>query len=399
MRGQGEDIRKRGRRWLLVAGVTVAMSAAACSDTSESAPEGAAPALEELDGQRLICARTSQVGADGEREGREEFYHLDRMQSLLREDHALRDALGFDAVTDCQQARLFARTERALNERRPDRPRLRALGGSIPLDQSLAEAALRVPLPRNSDKILNGTAVDNLSFVAVKNYTDFQPVIERCSGVPFGLRQWQGAWITDILTAAHCASSDGVKDFEILMTNPSGGTAFSVGHFFTGVARNPGYTGSGDSGDDIAILSVLGLNWNGGMNDLSFGNMTKSTEMFAFGFGLSSVPGDPLKPVGRTGKGGGGFQADFIAQDYFSDKNDAEVNLCEGDSGGPARLGPLFPAIPKVVGVASEIESFDGACRAPGFNQYWVRVGFHTDWIQNMRGPCVTMPNAVMRCF
>jgi hypothetical protein len=59
----------------------------------------------------------------------------------------------------------------------------------------------------------------------------------------------------------------------------------------------------------------------------------------------------------------------------------------------------LFPAIPKVVGVASEIESFDGACRAPGFNQYWVRVGFHTDWIQNMRGPCVTMPNAVMRCF
>jgi hypothetical protein len=301
-----------------------------------------------------------------------EFYVFGAINEQLESDAALRDFTGLESVQSCEQAREFV-----------------ALKGDYLAQDEIVEP---------EDTLQGDYPVEEQFRIASGSFSNYRPSVEliiregrnysksiRCSGFMIGPQE--------IVTAAHCIYQDGWRPVRVTMRVPQrtgGGTDVCVANCTNSKtsnafgSRHPGYTGLGDSADDIGVFVFK----------QPFSGPAQYSNSWMRMMVNSTWQNAPLKIFGwgaNTQSGGGGISREGTTKVSWSGNGHFTSNAdmargCKGDSGGMATRWTTSES-PFAVGVLSEmVGSFGDLCPyEDGFNR-WTHVGPKIPWIETRIG-------------
>jgi hypothetical protein len=255
------------------------------------------------------------------------FYDFAELSARLAKSSVLQNALELKQVASCVDARRFLEADYQARELGPSAD---SLASSLPRDAEPGDIGAGLGVVKKAIKGANAAHVTQRGFVQIGN----------CGGVVI----LQRAILTTASCVAHLAPLSGVKNFDAVVKLEryipftSFGTTYSIRQtVYQGWARiniHPGYGGSSDAGDDLAVVKRYSS---------SFGFATNErTRIYT---GLGSVIG-AMRLVGRGGNsattGGAGqnilrrmtFDPDWWGPHHFL--MDARGSrTCSGDKGSP----------------------------------------------------------------
>lgn len=240
-----------------------------------------------------------------------------------------------------------------------------------------------------------------------------------CSAIAFSPRH--------LLTAAHCIPSNvsGYWRVRVFRGDSSGsdrGEPLLLGNYRAYIYRHPGYSGTGDTADDVALISMArkcvtdderdavdvcsGAPWERTPNDtnlmrLWLGNIAGGTAMHIKGFGSTSRY-SPTPARLHFGDDGAQVSIDWTGPNHFLTDDETKAIICKGDSGGPAMMTADWASY--AAGVASNATMYgDQICaKTTGTRkQRWHRINStFASWVEPKldENPWFTCPVAGSQC-
>ncbi|MEQ9497119.1 MAG: trypsin-like serine protease [Deltaproteobacteria bacterium] len=338
----------------------------------------------------------------GGREVQVERYDFALLSDELVQNEALAQQVGFDAVTSCEDARIVARArvlqpakpvielpEEAVDYPTEDNPNQTSRGlwvGDPIGDQRWLHVRIPVSLGDPEDAALDAPTFN-------------------CTAIPISENH--------ILTSAHCIppGAEGWWRVRVMRADPSGsdiGEPVQVGNYRVFIYQHENWTGTGDTGDDIAILSMhrgcitsnerdaidlcSGSYWQRYYNNnrVWLGNLSLGITMDLYGFGSRSRYSQ-TSPRLHEPPNGARISVDWTGSRHFLTDDETTAIVCKGDSGGPAVLHQ--DAHDLVAGVLSNGTFYDDqfCTKNTGIAAYrkqrWHRLsGTFSNWIEPKLG-------------
>ena len=342
-----------------------------------------------------------------------EVYDLEALDRELGGDDELQRYSGLTNIDSCEAAREMMDARSELEESEVDDasqglPELSSgavekwLGGS---ERSLS-ASIGITIfgaTRANDAFCSGTLVGQSSLITSAH----------CFGKTLGTSSGQ-VWIAVSYRSPRDDKYYWVSDSKVTTTN----SMSVLKQAFVDI--HPDYTGSGDSDDDIAIVTLpyIGPNtripqsWSvpNGTSDfmpLVLADVSKNQSTSFHGWGITADnatnSGRARVPKDNTAKG-----VDWVSSTKKQFRVDAETNfrICAGDSGGPAYTAN---GNRRLTGLPSRVLTRSPAptnwCAQSGDSQFWTAIPPKLTWIESRigafrPGACRRDSNAgQMRCF
>lgn len=406
------------RRWALFA---LAAAVWGCGD--ELGRQGPAAASDTADlEQGLVCGDVPAQGIDGKDAMEPELYYPAVMNRLLENDAGLREGVGFERVTNCDQARHFTRVRNEMQDLGRYTPPVAPEVVDLPVDwqEVLRERGMpelgreiqaKAEDPELVDKVYNGTGLVSDTTVLFIDTSQNPNNTSYCSAVPVGKRFLSGYWWTTFLTSAHCAVNPGTYwptyagyyyygGLKLYHTTQTGTISLwysTVAHY----VRYADWTGMGDYNNDFAFVSAAMGTYEYPASMLNrvaatwilpaVGVQNSGTRMSVRGFGPNTSTGNPTLRQSSSY-----FYIDAYTPWAFKDTNDGDVRICGGDSGGQA----YFNATYAVSGITSGTNT-PTYCAAAADEKRWTVAGnfFTTGWVQNFHGPGCSINNNLWQCW
>jgi hypothetical protein len=413
-------------RIVLVARVAFAVAMAACGTESRNEP-ASTPPVDSLDSEGsnvIVCNGEPSID-------RRELYVLSAMNQKLQFYPDFAAYLGMTSVSNCADARSFARAYRKFSEANPGFDLHQPLG-ALPLISGLP-AGPRTPPTRDESKILNGGLYPDASMIpdGGVGYPNV-PVAQLESLISVntsGFGDCTGTFIAKnwIATAAHCLAVvknegkplDAGFDLDAAMSNPDARHKGARELFGYARWRISWPNASGKLTDPDSFPRPITVVTSGFPEDVLqypdpryFGGTSSAFDVALLYLGKAEF--DPLLPA-RPDQGAamrislttpdstkptyvGGYapsqknlavgqvpQVFVINHDLHAVPSNADPQICQGDSGGPLfqfiRIGPVdAPSfVPVLMGVTSNFQtSRDGEppCSIAGDVQEWKRLSW-----------------------
>jgi V8-like Glu-specific endopeptidase len=338
----------------------------------------------------LVCADDEAREANEEERPFGDAYYPIAVDAEIALFPELQKALGFSHLENCKQARAWSALRSAIVDGHPEKPIDLTPDAEEPA--SPAEAPPPIDLTRDADEQGESADVDKIYQGVWAPLDDSVVGLVRvgidgghgCSSVAIGPRL--------LLTAAHCVAANTTlcnsyqcnisELFELRRAapfNPVTGNAYtSYGTRKVTTFKHEGWGGDGDRGDDIALLYLedmavtsvrpldlaLPLGW-----------------FYASGWGRTTSSGLNDSRVGlRVGHGDQKFDVDWWPTDFsfIEDSGDADVDVCKGDSGGPAYSSR------GIVGLVHGHSGSNSNCRVnTGDPEWWTATWKKVPWIED----------------
>lgn len=363
---------------------------AACSATQGPADE--TETLAAVDGfqNALVCSTTALPPLFGKTTVEVENYDTDLLNQRLAETPELREATGLTRVDGCRDARTVVAAYNALVDAETVNP-----VSDIVEDGRAPVAGLDEPVAIQR-KIWTGTPVNDARILKIWTPNKVGSTGDvtngrggSCSAIAISPRH--------ILTAAHClppGSANKNWRFQIGGTLPNASTVGQenvYGVYRAFVYRHGGYSGTSDTGDDVALLSVYkrcttnsaidgissctGSTWNHGSRMRVWaGSNHTGKPMTIRGWGSNSRYSQQ-GGVLREGRGGARIFIDWVGSKHFLTDDEKTAVICKGDSGGPAMIRGKHDY---VAGLASNIVTFrDQVCTRTTGGSKWKKQRWH----------------------
>ncbi len=395
------------------------LAMACSSQAADPGPSVIPPVSDDapLDEANGTCGITSLgLNARGVETVDVEAYSYDAINARLADYPELAEALGVTSVADCEGARSFMRGYRQYQEDHPDFDDF-GPPKEVALAALLAEAGTN-PAPAKDPKVPKLMGPERVNPTVVRFYRTVAvgggPLAEVGQDRLCTATRIAGPFY---LTSAHCLPSTGAGPYGFDVNIQYFTANDSVDWYGQGqygqsmkvvAYKYPGYMGKGDSDRDLGLIFIRPpsqaplkadpYSWGAFAYLGSRAPLAPETEsapipfgqpdlvdVFGWGVGFDNEPTAQARLRGDLGVG---LTSAPRAKNHFSILNIGTdprtgiktVNMCKGDSGGPAQSSPTG----FVVGVTSSTfpDIPDAACVGLGATQQWTRVDRAIPWLQ-----------------
>ncbi|MEQ8279894.1 MAG: trypsin-like serine protease [Deltaproteobacteria bacterium] len=333
----------------------------------------------------------------------ERAYDFGRLSAELANDLEMQAITGIVTIDDCEDALAFveARVARDVGQGSLE-PVLADAGYPSELDEDGFGTTVRGIWngePSGDQRILRIRIPNQLGSPGDADPSDGS--FKGCSAIAFSPRH--------LLTSAHCIPGGvsgywRVRAFRGDSSGSDRGTPILLGNYRAYIYVHPNYTGSGDTEDDVALISMArqcvnnnerdavtvcsGSPWertpnNTNLMRLWLGNISVSTAMTIKGFGTTSrYSATPARL--HFGDDGAQVSIDWTGSKHFLTDDEKKAIICKGDSGGPAMMTADWASY--AAGVASNATMYgDQICaKTTGVRkQRWHRIsGSFANWAE-----------------
>lgn len=372
-------------------------------------------------GQFRICETyVDRDPVSGAQEVQYERYDFEALNAELQARPELARTAGIDTVQTCEQARHVAEARLYVEELAMVKDPIAALEVPWPTEVRDGGAGVR--------NIWQGDASGDQRILLLQFPLSLGSPGDAAGGSPAASCSSIAISPRHLLTAAHCIPPAATTYWRasVLRATASGtnkGDPVWLGNYRIRIYQHPGWSGTGDTGDDVALLSMerqcvtnqerdaetlcTGAPYERDTEDLFrlwIGNLGAGTSMQIKGWGTSSRYSNTATKL-RYGDGGAHITLDWVGpRHYFTDDEDHGL-ICKGDSGGPSIMDLDWTDY--AAGITSNFQNYnDQLCTSTtggsaNRRQRWHRISAtFEDWVEPKLAdnPWYTCPDTGANC-